>query len=231
MMKINYCDLDTCATARGVVVAVDVVRAFTTAAYAFGAGARQILLAGTVDEALGLRSKFPGSLLMGELNGLPVKGFDLWNSPVQITRTDLRGKTLVQRTSAGTQGIVCSTAAERLFGASFAVAGATARAVQQSGFKEVTFVITGERLVEGFFAPEDRACAQYIARLLQGGAPDPRDYMDWASTFLETRLNGEPEAVRRAFAEDLVYCTQTDRFSFAMQVERRDGLLVMEKRI
>jgi len=44
----------------GVVVAVDVLRAFTTAAYAFAAGATSICLVSTVAEALELARSIPG---------------------------------------------------------------------------------------------------------------------------------------------------------------------------
>lgn len=40
-MQIKTYTLDNCTDARGVVVVIDVMRAFTTAAYAFAAGARR----------------------------------------------------------------------------------------------------------------------------------------------------------------------------------------------
>ena len=46
----------------GVVVVIDVLRAFTTAAFAFAAGAREIVLVSTVDEALALRERLAGAL-------------------------------------------------------------------------------------------------------------------------------------------------------------------------
>jgi 2-phosphosulfolactate phosphatase len=228
-MKIETCTLETCSTARGVVAAVDVVRAFTTAAFAFEAGAVKILLAGSVEEALALRDRHPGALVMGELGGMPVEGFDLWNSPAQLVGMDLRGKTLVQRTSAGTQGIVRSTGAERLFAASFVVAGATAKAIRSAEAGEVTFVITGEHPGDPRSGVEDRACAEYIAALMRQKMPDPRKYLTWARSFLENRLEGAPEELRRAFAADLNLCVQVDRFPFALSVRRSDGLLIMEK--
>ena len=54
---------------RGVVVAVDVLRAFTTAAYAFAAGASSIWLVATVGEAVDLAQRIPGALAMGEEHG------------------------------------------------------------------------------------------------------------------------------------------------------------------
>lgn len=60
-----------------------------------------------------------------------------------ISRVDLTGRTLVQRTSAGTRGVVAATDADRLWAASLACASATASAVNAAGFGEPTYVITG----------------------------------------------------------------------------------------
>ena len=73
-MQITHATNDTCGDATGAVIASDVLRAFTTAAFAFAAGARDILLVSTVAEALALRARFPGSFVMGEVDGLPVAG-------------------------------------------------------------------------------------------------------------------------------------------------------------
>ena len=90
----------------GPIVVVDVIRAFTTAAYAFGSGAQEIYLVASVDEALAFKATHPGSLAMGEDRGLRPDGFDFPNSPAMVRAADLGGRTLVQRTSAGTQGVV-----------------------------------------------------------------------------------------------------------------------------
>ena len=68
----------------GTVVVVDVLRAFTTAAYAFAGGTSEIWLVSGVDEALALRRSVPGALVMGEVLGRRATGFDLSNSPVEI---------------------------------------------------------------------------------------------------------------------------------------------------
>src|SRR5690349_20082319 len=107
-VRIERATNDTCGDATGAVVAIDVLRAFTTAAFAFAAGAREILLVSTVAEALALRERFPGSFIMGEVDGLPVDGFDFSNSPGDQLGRDFGGARFIQRTSAGTQGVVCS---------------------------------------------------------------------------------------------------------------------------
>ena len=85
----------------GPIVVVDVIRAFSTAAYAFGAGAAEIYLMDSVEDALGFKDSHPGTLAMGEDHGLRPGGFDFPNSPAMVSRADLTGRTLVQRTSAG----------------------------------------------------------------------------------------------------------------------------------
>jgi len=76
--------IEDAGAATGPVVVIDVVRAFTAAAFALGAGARDIVLVETVEEAFHLRSTFPGSLLMGEEMGEPIPGFDSGSSPAEL---------------------------------------------------------------------------------------------------------------------------------------------------
>src|SRR5512136_1543681 len=105
-MRFQYTTLETCYKAKNTVVVIDVIRAFSTAAYAFGAGAESITLVSGVKEALELRAAIPGALVMGEVGGIKVDSFDFGNSPAEFLGLDLSGKALIQRTSAGTQGIV-----------------------------------------------------------------------------------------------------------------------------
>ena len=107
-MKFRYVNLEDCHTVKGIVIVIDVLRAFSTAAHAFSRGAKEILLVSTVEEALALRSQISDSKVMGEVGGLPPEGFDFGNSPTHISKEDLSGVTLIQRTGAGTQGAVRS---------------------------------------------------------------------------------------------------------------------------
>ena len=64
-MQFHHTSLETCAEATGVVVVIDVLRAFSTAAYAFAAGVEDITLVNTIEHALEWKDKIPGSLTMG----------------------------------------------------------------------------------------------------------------------------------------------------------------------
>jgi 2-phosphosulfolactate phosphatase len=231
-MRFHRSSLQDCELAGGVVVVIDVLRAFSTAAYAFAAGARDISLVSTVEEALALRAASPRLRLMGEANGLRIPGFDFSNSPAEISTQDLRGMSLVQRTSAGTQGVVRSRRAERILAASFCVARATADYLLMLGPEGVTFVVTGLRPgVEhpegrGSWGDEDVGCAEYLEALLSGDTPDPAPYLERVVQSAPGELFTDPAHPEYA-AADLALCLALDRFDFAMPVDRLDGQLRM----
>src|SRR5262249_31988464 len=91
--------------ARGVAVVIDVFRAFSTAAYAFDRGATEVVLVGPVEDAFALRRRWPDALIMGEVDGRRVEGFDFGNSTSVIARAKLHGRRLIQRTMSGHQGL------------------------------------------------------------------------------------------------------------------------------
>ena len=199
---------------------IDVLRAFSTAAYAFGAGAESIILVSDVEEALSIKAQQSGTLIMGEVRGIKPEGFDFGNSPTEIASQSLKDKSLIQRTSAGTQGVIRSINAEKLFTASFVVANATVRAIQQLDPGEISFVITGR-----YFEGEDKVCADYLAARLRGENPDPAPYLK--------RVRSSPELEHMSadqfpyLASDVEHCTRLDAFPFAMPVSREQGRPVM----
>jgi len=65
------------------VIAIDVIRATTTATTALYLG-REVYPAGNADEAIMLSKTLKDPLLMGEMGGHVPYGFDLTNSPVQV---------------------------------------------------------------------------------------------------------------------------------------------------
>jgi 2-phosphosulfolactate phosphatase len=217
------------ADVTGAVVAVDVIRAFTTAAYAFAAGARHIYLVDTVAEALAMKEADADLLAMGEDRGRRPTGFDFSNSPVAIATADLDGRELVQRTSAGTRGVIAARSATRLWCASLVCASATAAAVNASGLGAPAYVITGnfegrpER--NGF---DDLATAQLIERARLGHDLDAERTSRAVASSDEARRT---LALGRgdSYPEDIIYATRVDAFDFAMEVQRVDNRLRLDK--
>lgn len=234
-MKTHRCGLDTCSQAVGVVLVIDVLRAFSTTAYALAAGAAEIIPTSSVEEAFDLRRRFPEALLMGEVDGLKIDGFDFGNSPGDLIGFNLANRRLIQRTGHGTQGLVLSRHADRIFATSFVCARATADAVNSLHPEHVTFVITGAghgvELKGGISAQgdEDAACADYLEALLLGSDPDPAPYLERVFRAPAANMFHDPEQADFSPA-DLDACSQLNRFNFSMPVERIDGLLVMTRR-
>ncbi len=213
----------------GAVVVVDVIRAFTTAAYAFAAGAGHIVLVDSVAEALSLKAANPGMLAMGEDHGRRPDGFDFSNSPVEVAAAELDGRVLVQRTSAGTRAVVAARSATRLWCASLVCASATAAVVRASGLGDTTFVISGNFEDDpDMNGADDLATAQLIDRARLGDAIDA----DGTSQFVA----GSEEAMRtltlghgHVDPDDIAYATRVDAFDFAMEVHRIGDRLRLDR--
>ncbi len=203
----------------GAVVVVDVLRAFTTAAYALAAGARHIYLVAGVDEALAFKSAMPGVLTMGEEHGRRPAGFDFANSPTEVAAADLRDRVIVQRTSAGTQGVVAARSATRLWCAGLVCASATASAVRASGLGAPAYVITGWSGAAPGSGVDDLATAELIERARCGeplGADATAHLVSTSDEAARTLAIGpgdvHPDDISRAVA--------VDAFDFAMEVTR-----------
>jgi 2-phosphosulfolactate phosphatase len=177
-----------------------------------------------VEEALQLKARLPNSLVCGEVGGLPPDGFDFGNSPTLTRELDLSGKAIVQRTGAGTQGIVRSVQAETMLAASLVIATATVKLIQRLRPETVTFVITGQYRPE--HGDEDLACAEYLEALLQGQRPDPAPVVERVFRSRDALMHLDPNLP--AFPRtDLDYCTHIDAFDFGMVVTKENGCHVM----
>ena len=169
----------------GVVVIIDVLRAFTTSAFAFAAGAIEISLASSTREAFELRELLgDGVKLMGEEGGTAVSGFDAGNSPCEFMDARVSPR-WIQRTSAGTRAATAATGAEHLIVASMVCAGATVRYIKSLSPSRVALVVSGER--DHFDGADDRACAEFLAAQLRGETPEPAPIIDRIPTIASRR--------------------------------------------
>ncbi|MFC8427701.1 2-phosphosulfolactate phosphatase [Streptomyces sp. NPDC057253] len=219
-MDARFLGIAELAEVPSVAVVVDVMRAFTVAAWAFGLGAERIVLAGSLDEALALKGRHPEWVSLKD--GPPAPGFDTVNSPGLLRSVDLAGRTVVQKTTAGTVGALAVREASLVLCASFVVAEATARLLRTRGSDAVTFVVTGE---DGR-AEEDLACAQYIAGLAGAAVTDAAGSLRRARA---SRAAAElTQGVRKGVhPDDVDLCLELDRFPFAMVAAEEDTLMVL----
>lgn len=230
-MQIHYDRLLAGAQrARGTAVIIDVFRAFTCTPLLFSLGIEKSILVSTPQEAFALKSRDEALLLSGEVKGIPIEGFDLGNSPSEILRRGasyFKGKTVVQRTSSGVQGVLAALdSADEVMLASYNIASATAGYILARQPESVSLVAMGWDLKE--IAPEDEWCARYISHLLSFDEYDHNEalreilFNKTAQRFLRT---DEPDFP----AEDPSICLQRDVYNFALQAKQRENRVAVQK--
>jgi 2-phosphosulfolactate phosphatase len=221
-MKISiHSLLEGAERATGTVAVIDVFRAFTSAAVALANGASRIVMVRTVEDALALRDAGIGQICIGEVAGRAPDGFDFGNSPFEISGVDFGGKTIIQRTSAGTQGIVAAaTKAGRLYAASLVTAVATVRALLSGKPNQVSLVAMGENGLKR--TDEDELCAIHLRNRLEGRSSDPDGVRRLILAGGEVRRFYDPSRPY-LHPEDVEIALDIDRYDFAIRVEFEDG--------
>lgn len=206
-----------------VVVVIDVLRSFTTAAYAFAAGASTIYPVDTIAGAFRMLRHLPSAVTTGAIGGGdPIPGFDFGNSPSALRGADLRNRPLIQTTAAGVRGLTRFRHARALLAGSLVVGRATAQALLSLQPSEICFVITGEWVDRD--GDEDVACADYLDALVHGEEPNPAVFAervrrsDFGRRFQENTNGNLPRS-------DLDLCAQIDCFDFALMASFIDGHL------
>ena len=197
--------------ASGAPVVIDALRATSTIAAAFQSGATSVLPVSTLEEALARRA--PGCLLAGERGGFCPPGFDLGNSPLEMSPERVGGKSLVLTTTNGTLALLEARRAGPVLCASFLNAAAVSSRLQQQG-EDVLILCAGS---EGKWSAEDLCVAGAIAAALDGEADDLaslarllyRHHAPDLRTFLRGTQHGR-YLCQAGFGADVDYCSQLD---------------------
>jgi 2-phosphosulfolactate phosphatase len=206
--------------ARGVAVVIDVFRAFSVAPYAFDAGAARVLPVGEIEDALELGRRIPGALLAGERHARKLPGFDAGNSPTEIRRLELRGRTLIHTTHAGTQGLVNASLADEVLTGSFVNISAVHRYLLERAPARVSLVRMGHEARER--CAEDDLYADCLRRMLLGQPAPLGEVRDRLRTSPAAQKFFDP-ACDWAPLDDFDYCTDVDRFDFVLRLKRAAG--------
>jgi 2-phosphosulfolactate phosphatase len=158
----------TQADVQGRVVAmIDVLRASSTIAVALANGARTIIPLESSEEVATRAKQFEraGVLLAGERRMLRMDGFDLGNSPIEHTREQVEGKTVLLTTTNGTRALLAVQGARDVVVASYVnltPVCAMLRAALRGG-ADITIVCAGQ---DRQFALEDAGCAgRYVSQI------------------------------------------------------------------
>jgi 2-phosphosulfolactate phosphatase len=226
------CDslLEGARSARGTAVIIDVFRAFTCTPLLFALGIEKSILAATPEQAFALKEKDPGLILLGEISGIPIEGFDLGNSPSEILGKPsafFAGRTVVQRTSAGVQGALAAlVGADEVLLGSYAVARATSQYILARRPKRVSLVAMGWNLEEK--SPEDEWCVRYFSHLLGN---TPYDHLAALREIVFHKTTQKFLRMKETYfpPEDPVLCLQRDMFDLVLRARREGSLVAVNK--
>ncbi|MFM8414200.1 MAG: 2-phosphosulfolactate phosphatase [Planctomycetota bacterium] len=231
------------ATAGGIAVVIDVLRASTTMATALAHGATAVVPCRSIDEARAA-ARDSRALLGGERGGVRIAGFDLGNSPLEYTAERVAGRSIVITTTNGTAALAaCSDAAEVLVGAVVnrsAVASAARRLAAARGSAAIHLVCAG---TDGHVTDEDVLAAG--AMLDMAGPDDTLDAAAGAArdrfrtlaaagrAGLETRIatafrtcRGGENLIALGMEADLAAAAAIDSLTVVPRLDRRGDVLV-----
>lgn len=209
-------------------IVIDVIRAFTFAHCAFIRGVDKILLVKTVEEAFELKGSNPTYLLAGEVNGLEIKGFDFDNSPSLISKYNLEGRTLVQKTTNGVKATLYSLDADSVFVTGYSNAKTTADYVKKfyCSNNQNKFINLVASHPSG---DDDLACAKYIKGILEDNINDSSsEVVKRIKTSHVANKFFDPEQPEFN-EEDITFCLKELESDFVMKVNQTNCIPRIER--
>lgn len=207
--------LEGARRARGVVVLIDVFRAFSTACHVIHQDPLDYLLVEGSDAASRLSLSRPAPFLIGKAEIGASLLYDIPNSPSLAVQRRLAERTIIHRSDAGARGALCATHAAEVLAAGFVNAAATAGYLLHKRPSLVTLVSLGH---DGSTRSlEDDLCAAHILALLSGRSPDLRPFTPELRRGPGSYFFGGDQ--REYPSADFTLCLDVDRFDFALCVE------------
>src|SRR5450759_2433753 len=227
-MKVEILEfIEGAKKAKGVAVIIDVFRAFSVECFAFDAGAARIIATAGVEDAFGLKNTYNNPVLVGERDEKKIDGFDFGNSPTEIIKTDLHGKTVIHTTTSGTQGLINALSADVVLTGSLVNAGALVNYIKTLNQEHVSLVAMGYRGTQS--AEEDLLCAEIISERLTGQWDNPEERI-YALQNTSGKRFFNPENIDFSPPTDFFLCTMIDKFNFVLKaIPRPDGNIDLMK--
>ena len=208
------------------VFVIDILRAATSICAAMSNGAKAILPVTSTEEALRLAQTIGSAdvLLAGEKDCVRIAGFQLGNSPLEMTETTVRGKTLIVSTTNGTKALLACHGAAAVYPAcagNLSLAAEKAREALE-GEGDMLVVCAGRG---GAFSLDDAYTAGRLVAAALGGPRGRRGLNDAARASLDlVRRYGEDwarplrrsragrELIRLGFGDDVQASARLDAY-------------------
>jgi 2-phosphosulfolactate phosphatase len=146
---------------------IDVIRATTTISVMLARGASEVVIANNKTQAFLLKKIFKNYLLCGEEGGIPPKGFDFGNSPLEYSSMDLEGKGIILKTTNGTKSFFKTINSKSSFALSLVNVSYTCDALiyeaERTG-SDILLICSGEK---GKIAFDDAYAAGIAVKILK----------------------------------------------------------------
>jgi 2-phosphosulfolactate phosphatase len=222
------------------VFVIDILRATTAMCAALSHGAKAIIPVASTEEALRLAQTIGSTdvLLAGEKECVRIPGFQLGNSPLEMTEPAVRGKTLIVTTSNGTKALLACQGASAVYptaAVNLSAAAEKAREALESE-RHILIVCAGR---EGAFSLDDAYCAGRLTSAVLGDRKPRRGLNDAAIACLDlVRRYGSTwnrplaysragrELIRLGFGEDVREAARQDAYPVLPHFHERRVTLV-----
>ena len=201
---------------------IDVIRATSTIVTALARGALGVRPVAGMDEALAVKERNPEALLAGERGGRPQPGFDLGNSPREMTAERVGGREMILTTTNGTQTLAACAGARAVVTASLLNLDATATRLRELG-PPWLILCAGH---EGDFGVDDAIVAGALADALDQDHALVSLYHSVRHDLTESLLGSlaGQELVKVGLADDVPFCAELNTFSLVPMLGS-DGVL------
>jgi len=182
-----------------VIVAIDVVRATTTAITVVESGHRCFPVP-TIAAAMRAAQELNNSILAGEQGGAVPPGFHLNNSPTELLRVTEISRPVVLLSSSGTRLLHAASKCQAVFLACFRNYLSVARHIAALDFPHIAVIGAGSR---GEFRAEDQMCCAWVAECLTaaGYRPANRETLttidQWSNKPIDSWIDGKSAAYLR----------------------------------
>lgn len=203
---------DDVSQLQGIVVVIDVFRAFSTSCYIANKNPKRIIATDSVSRAFSLKEQLGDeAVLVGERQGIKIEGFDYGNSPTEIQESSIKDKTIIHTTTAGTKGLLQQNHIADVICGSFVNAQAIQNYILDQNYQSISLYCTARK--RKVIGEEDYYFASYLKNELEKQATD----------FIQIRkalkIGSGAGFKKGGFApeSDFDYCMALNSFDFILQ--------------
>ena len=209
-----------------VVAVVDVLRASTSIAVALENGARAVIPLASSEDVVSRAKNLARSevKLAGERKSQQISGFDYGNSPLEFTKENVDGKTILMSTTNGTNAILAVQGARDVLIASYVNFSAVLSMLRAAlrGGTDVAIVCAGQ---EKHFSLEDTACAGlFVQHITEKHTKAEINDAAQAAMVIDKKFGANRKKLFKSsshgialaeagFGEDLEACAELDSYS------------------